>query len=368
MLLNREPYKTVFKIFTFIGFWDEIPIVQRRWTFNVPLTLNILFILMVYATFFRAHDFNDAITALSTLPILTVIIFSIFDFLHKKEKLNKFLALVNEIESENPDVSVYIDKACKFNTMIYSIVLFVLFFTHITYAIIPSMTNKLVFPLHLHEKLDKNAFVFYFLWIFQVSSGFYSTYTSFLLFEFRNSLLVLITHIMNYYCYKLSNLSSMVSDHKAKLELEKSTKLHLQIKELMSLFMDVFSISIYLLLTTSALVIVSVIYVIVNSHRQMSSYTFMIFMAATALCQIFIPCFHSSNIETESANLIHSLFSSDWTNSDVKYQKLMVIMMENMKQPMKLRGYGLSEINLEFFIQTLNTAYSMYAVLQSFKY
>ncbi|KAG5673338.1 hypothetical protein PVAND_003397 [Polypedilum vanderplanki] len=147
------------------------------------------------------------------------------------------------------------------------------------------------------------------------------------------------------------------------MELQKSVKLHLQIKELIRLFMDVFSAGLYLLLTLSTIIIVSVIYVVINSPHGNQS--FVLCLAATAFCHIFIPCIHGSNIESESEKLSYSLFSSDWTNSDIKYQKMMIIVMENLKQSMRLRAFGLSEINLEFFVQTLNTAYSMYAVLNS---
>ncbi|KAG5673339.1 hypothetical protein PVAND_003398 [Polypedilum vanderplanki] len=363
MLLNREPYKTAFKVFTFLGFWDEISIVQRRWTFKLPIFLIFVLVLMAFTSFFQARDFHDALISLATLPILTVIIFSIFDFLYKKEQLKKFLVLVDEIESENPDVSVYIDKACKLNTLIYLVVLVVLILTYLTYAIIPLIIHKLTFPIYLHEKFDDSFLVFYGIWFIQTLIGMYSTLTLYIFFEFRNSLLVLITHIMRYYRYKLSNLSSIIVDQKARMELIKCIKLHLQIKELIKLFMEVFSVALYVLLTMNALTIVSVVYVLINSSH--GNQAFVLCLAATSLCHIFIPCIHGSNIESESEKLSYSLFSSDWTNSDIKYQKMMIIVMENLKQSLRLRAFGLSEINLEFFVQTLNTAYSMYAVLNS---
>jgi hypothetical protein len=69
------------------------------------------------------------------------------------------------------------------------------------------------------------------------------------------------------------------------------------------------------------------------------------------LFQVFIPCFYGSSIKHQSEQFIFDLFASDWTGSDVKHQKMMVFVMENMKHPMSLRAFGMTEVKLEYFVQ-----------------
>jgi hypothetical protein len=69
------------------------------------------------------------------------------------------------------------------------------------------------------------------------------------------------------------------------------------------------------------------------------------------LFQVFVLCFHGSSIKHQSEQFMFDLLGSDWVYSDVKYQKMMIIVMENLKQPMSLRAFGLNEVNLEYFVQ-----------------
>jgi hypothetical protein len=66
---------------------------------------------------------------------------------------------------------------------------------------------------------------------------------------------------------------------------------------------------------------------------------------------MFVPCFHGSNIESQSEKFIFDLFSSEWYDFDLKCRKMVVVMMENLKKPMSVKAFGFGAINLDFFLQ-----------------
>lgn len=66
---------------------------------------------------------------------------------------------------------------------------------------------------------------------------------------------------------------------------------------------------------------------------------------------IFIPCYFSSNLYNTSSDYVSDLFSSEWHNADLKYQKMMIIFMENLKRPISLDVWLHSNLNLEKFTE-----------------
>jgi hypothetical protein len=83
----------------------------------------------------------------------------------------------------------------------------------------------------------------------------------------------------------------------------------------------------------------------------LQSLLFFVFYTIFVLCQVFILCFHGSNIEHQSQQFIDELFMSEWFEADFKYRKMVVMVIENLKKPIKLKAFGFNEINLEFFLQ-----------------
>ena len=58
-----------------------------------------------------------------------------------------------------------------------------------------------------------------------------------------------------------------------------------------------------------------------------------------------------------------NLFHSDWIYGDRTYTKNVKFIMENMKNPMRIKVYGFFSVDYEIFKSVCNFAYSMYAVL-----
>jgi hypothetical protein len=225
MLLNREPYRTTFKIFTFLGFWDEIPVRHKRLTLHIPLALFFIYAFTIGLSFLQADELKDALVALEILHLVLVILFSIFDMLMKKVKVKKLLQIVDKIELENPEVSCFIDSACWINCVVYLLVFFFTVATFLFYAFTPLVTGKLAFPVYMPEIVKDEPSVFYLFWVMQVIIGSYSGFSNFMLYEFRNGLMVLLWKIVECYQEKLRKLKC------TKVELQKCVEFHLRIKE-----------------------------------------------------------------------------------------------------------------------------------------
>ncbi|KAG5684262.1 hypothetical protein PVAND_013498 [Polypedilum vanderplanki] len=85
------------------------------------------------------------------------------------------------------------------------------------------------------------------------------------------------------------------------------------------------------------------------------NFAFPISYSIFLLILIFVPCVHGSNIEEQSKKFIRDLFACDWHQADINDQKMIAIMMENLKKPMSVCGFGFGEINLEFFLNFCNS-------------
>lgn len=85
------------------------------------------------------------------------------------------------------------------------------------------------------------------------------------------------------------------------------------------------------------------------------------------MLEIFRICFLANAVQYQSGLFIVDFYSSDWVDSSIKYRKLMIILMENMKKPIKVIALNFIQVDIGLFVKLINTIYSMYAVLQSFK-
>jgi len=128
------------------------------------------------------------------------------------------------------------------------------------------------------------------------------------------------------------------------------------------------------------------IFVITKGEDQLTFRENLMFYAYIAILviYIFILSYFGDMIFSTSSQFLYDLFSSDWVDADMKYKKTMIIVMENMKQPVKLSVLFYDSVNLQLFqdvriylflkiifklifgySQTVNEGYSMYSVFQN---
>lgn len=84
------------------------------------------------------------------------------------------------------------------------------------------------------------------------------------------------------------------------------------------------------------------------------------------MTKFYVFCYYSSEVEYQSGMLIRDLFAS--VNVDVREiprnYKSLIIIQENMKRSSAIKAGGYILINMELFLNVLQSAYSTFAVLR----
>jgi hypothetical protein len=83
------------------------------------------------------------------------------------------------------------------------------------------------------------------------------------------------------------------------------------------------------------------------------------------IAEILMPCYFGSELIEASENLKTKLFNCNWTIQSKEFKIRMKIFMENAKKPMKISVLEVFELKLETFLKIINSAYSIYAVLEN---
>jgi odorant receptor len=80
--------------------------------------------------------------------------------------------------------------------------------------------------------------------------------------------------------------------------------------------------------------------------------------------EVFLPCYFGNELSVASLKLSAAFFHSSWIDKSLSYKNSMLVLMENMKQDIRISTFGLFHVNLETFTGILNSAYSLFAVLK----
>ncbi|KAG5684269.1 hypothetical protein PVAND_013505 [Polypedilum vanderplanki] len=227
MLLNREPYRKVFKLFTFFGLWNEVPLRQRILTFNLLYSLMIFQVFLMILSVFQANDLEEILSAVKFLPLWPIIIYSIYSFTVKKNQLKKFIAIVDQIELENKSATVHIDNACQVVKKLYQFAGILTASMLGFYYICQLNLDYLIFPLYFPSFIENKKLVYGCWEGIEAIVSFYGCIVYTPLNEFRSSLLIVMDHIMRCFQEKLRMLKTTDNEQ----ELIKCIKFHLQIKE-----------------------------------------------------------------------------------------------------------------------------------------
>jgi hypothetical protein len=94
--------------------------------------------------------------------------------------------------------------------------------------------------------------------------------------------------------------------------------------------------------------------------------TAIIFFSLVMMTKFYVFCYYGSKVEYHSGMLIRDLFES--FNVDIrkipKNYKSLIIIQENMKCSSDIKAGGYIVINMELFLNVLQSAYSTFAVLR----
>ncbi|XP_066245772.1 odorant receptor 94a-like [Euwallacea similis] len=96
------------------------------------------------------------------------------------------------------------------------------------------------------------------------------------------------------------------------------------------------------------------------------SYSFlhMIIYLTAMLCQLGLYCWYGNEIIFESYGIGNACYESDWTNCGPQAKRMLFIIMEGSKRPLRMRAGKFSDLSLASFTSVLRSAYSFFALIQ----
>jgi hypothetical protein len=198
----------------------------------MPFLLLCVLAMLMFMSVFQANNLEEVLEAAKILPMMPVIIYSIFDFSRKKWRLGAFLKIIEEIKAENPQAEIHINSACRFMKKIFQAIAILTILMFGFYIFAQISIDHLIFPLYFPAFIENKSAVYQFYQVLEIVVSFYGCVAYTAINEFRGSLLLVLFHIMQCLREMLRHLKPNISNHEmSKKELLKCIKLHLQIKQ-----------------------------------------------------------------------------------------------------------------------------------------
>lgn len=83
------------------------------------------------------------------------------------------------------------------------------------------------------------------------------------------------------------------------------------------------------------------------------------------LIQTFLPAYYGNEIVKESEKLSSSLMNLLQVKKSKKLRNSLLIFVENLQKPLAVKAFNVFTIDLQTFLNIINTAYSLFAVLRT---
>ncbi|KAL7014057.1 hypothetical protein ACKWTF_015717 [Chironomus riparius] len=229
---KRDPFRTIFKIFNQLGYWNKIPKWQNRLANGLKFMCLIMYSLDLILPIFYANDLTNVLNFIIILPVCSMVCVSAFDFMWKKAKIRKFLELVEEIEVENPDAKHYFDDGYGFFKKIFMAEIIALVFLLIPFVVTPVIMHKLPFESFIPDIIKDYKATSYVYWTLKSISGIYDATIYTLVSEVRSGFLIIANFYMQYFRYKLKTLHASKENLKeAKEQLVGCIRMHQDIQK-----------------------------------------------------------------------------------------------------------------------------------------
>lgn len=235
-------------------------------------------------------------------------------------------------------------------------------------GVLPLVTHKLIFTMFKDNLINTELSFFI--------AAIYTLVDSFICCSINLSLDSMPVIFMSYAIAMLNQLSQRLekigedqnvkaNDPRYLKELIDCVKLHIKIKDLTQNIEKHFSVIILIQGLMSSIIFCTIMYNL--SMVEKISQVGVIFSYLTPMVlQIFMPCYFGQMLCDAFDRLNTSLYRSAWFVKDEKFKLSMKIVMENFNKRVNISTFGVFDVDLQTFTRIVNTAFSLYAVLESF--
>ncbi|XP_036329785.1 odorant receptor 94a-like [Rhagoletis pomonella] len=162
-----------------------------------------------------------------------------------------------------------------------------------------------------------------------------------------------------------SSASNGFSEEKFYADFVGAVALHVRTRELSQQCEKYVSFPFLIQIFCSSFVLCFSAYRLQKVHMLENPSQFLTLLEAVLIMvlQIFIPCFYGNEIITYSSDLNNAIYSSNWTQCSPRIRKYLVIYMEMLQRPVRVRAGNFFDISLVVFSKTMNNTYSLVALL-----
>ncbi|CAG9806588.1 unnamed protein product [Chironomus riparius] len=250
---------------------------------------------------------------------------------------------------EDDDAQSFIDEASIRALKISKLVmLWTSFAINFATIVVPAFFQILPIPMWTPEWANSTV-IFGIYWIIEwLTFNYCAQIIDIFFFSFT-----IVAIINGYGQFLNARLSMLVSteDHDGYQDLVKCILAHKKFKKMVDDFKEICGRNIGVFYKSVVIIIGACIFVITKGEDQLTFRENLIFYfyIAALLMYMFIMSYFGDMIYSTSSQFLYDLFSSDWVDADMKYKKAMIIVMENMKKPVKLSVLFYDSINLQLF-------------------
>ncbi|RZF41968.1 hypothetical protein LSTR_LSTR013262 [Laodelphax striatellus] len=139
---------------------------------------------------------------------------------------------------------------------------------------------------------------------------------------------------------------------------------HKAILDFVELFQDVHSTLFGVLLGANMLVIAAITIVITKVEFSLETSKFYVMMVIE-LINVFIYCFLGTFITEEAKRVGITIYSTPWLSSSKRNRKLVQFVQLRVSHDVVLKGNGIFSLNLQLYIQIMQTSYSIFNLFNS---
>lgn len=86
-----------------------------------------------------------------------------------------------------------------------------------------------------------------------------------------------------------------------------------------------------------------------KQDQDFANIPFLVLLITVSIFQLFKPCFIGQLIESGNEKLSQIIYEGDWISESAEHKKSLMILVESLKDPLKLHAINLFIFNMETF-------------------
>ncbi|XP_054747314.1 putative odorant receptor 85d [Anastrepha obliqua] len=139
---------------------------------------------------------------------------------------------------------------------------------------------------------------------------------------------------------------------------------HQMVLKLSQEFNEIFGISLFISFTFTVLIICFVLFHI-TIGASIDSLLMLVFFFFCSWVQIFLICYYAQGVLEASENISQAVYNHNWYDADLRYKKIILLIMQRAQKPAKLQATSLVTVTMSTMTGMLQISYKGFAVIRT---